>query len=117
MYAEAFAEEIKAGELAGAGLEAIAALKGAYASSGMGGLWQKRLVLYKQRSKQSYFPPFYLAGAYARIGEKDHALDCLMRAYAERSPLLMDIGVSPEFDSLRSDSRFADLLRRVGLPD
>jgi TolB-like protein/DNA-binding winged helix-turn-helix (wHTH) protein len=117
MYTEAFAEEMRAEELAGASPEAITALKEAFASSGMSGFWQKRLVLYKQRSKQSYFPPFHLAGAYARIGEKDHALDCLMRAYAERSPLLMDIGVSPEFDSLRSDARFSGLLRRVGLPD
>lgn len=117
MYTEAFAEDIKAEELAGASLEAIAGLKEAYASSGMSGFWQKRLLLYKQRSKRGYLPPFHLAGAYARIGEKDQALDCLMRAYAERSPLLMDIGVRPEFDSLRSDARFTDLLRRVGLPN
>jgi TolB-like protein/DNA-binding winged helix-turn-helix (wHTH) protein len=117
MYTEAFAEEVKAEELAGASPEAIAALKEAYASSGMSGFWHKRLVLYKQRSEQSYFPPFILAAAYARIGEEDQALACLMRAYAEHSPLLMDIGVRPEFDGLRSDPRFGDLLRRVGLPD
>jgi TolB-like protein/DNA-binding winged helix-turn-helix (wHTH) protein len=117
MYMEAFAEEIKSEELAGASLEAIAALKEGYVSSGMSGFWHKRLVLYKQRSRRSYLPPFHSAVAYARIGEKDHALDCLMRAYAERSPLLMGIGFLSEFDSLRSDARFSDLLRRVGLPD
>ena len=117
MYTEAIAEYIKAEALAGASPETIASLKEAYAVSGMTGFWQKQLLLYKQRSKQGYFPPFITAAIYAQTGKKDQALKYLERAYAERSPLLMDIKVRPEFDSLRSDPRFTDLLRRVGVSD
>jgi hypothetical protein len=40
----------------------------------------------------------------------------LQKAYAEHSSLLGHVKWDPRFDPLRSDPRFADLLRRVGLP-
>ncbi len=117
MYQEAVAEYSKAQVLTGAGPETIASLKEAYARSGMSGFWKKQLHVYKQRSKRSYFPTFLMAGTYARIGRKDQAFEFLEKSYAERSPLLLNIKMRCQFDSLRSDPRFADLLRRVGLPD
>ncbi len=42
--------------------------------------------------------------------------ELLEKGYSERSPLLVWLKVSPEFDGIRSDSRFTDLMRRVGLP-
>ena len=56
-----------------------------------------------------------MAATYARLGEKDQAFACLEKTYAEGSPMLMDVTVIPELDSLRADPRFADLLRRAGL--
>lgn len=117
MYREAIAEYLRAEALAGASPETIASLKDAYAVSGMRGFWQRQLYLYKQRSKQSYFSPFNIAAIYARIGEKDQALGSLEKTYAEHSPHLIAVKVRPEFDTLRSDPRFQDLVRRVGLPD
>ena len=47
---------------------------------------------------------------------KDQAFVWLDKAYEERSSSLTALKVDPELDSLRSDSRFAELLRRIGLP-
>jgi hypothetical protein len=50
------------------------------------------------------------------LGEKDDAFEFLEAAYQERASLLIYLGVRPTFDNIRSDSRFANLLRRMGLP-
>ena len=47
---------------------------------------------------------------------KDEAFEFLGRAYQERASLMIFLGVYPSFDNIRSDPRFADLLRRMGLP-
>ena len=52
---------------------------------------------------------------YAELGEKDKALETLNRMYEERAGELLWIKVDPRFDKLRSDPRFQDLLRRLGL--
>ncbi len=57
-----------------------------------------------------------LATYYTKIGDREHALQQLQAAYAERDGLLVLIAVQPEFGSLRSDSRFVDLVRKIGLP-
>ena len=70
----------------------------------------------KERSKQEYVSPYYLAMIYAGLDEKNKAFKCLEKAYKERSSWMPRLKVEPKFDRLRSDPRFADLLRRVGLP-
>jgi TolB-like protein/DNA-binding winged helix-turn-helix (wHTH) protein/Flp pilus assembly protein TadD len=55
-------------------------------------------------------PPVYVA-----VGRKDQAIALLQKAYAEHSSALVGIKVDPSYDPLRSDPRFQDLLRRVGL--
>ncbi len=55
------------------------------------------------------------AGDYAMLGDKDAAFADLDKAFSNRTGVLF-IKVDPEFDTLRSDSRFADLLHRIGLP-
>jgi eukaryotic-like serine/threonine-protein kinase len=54
------------------------------------------------------------AGDYAILGEKDAAFAALEKAFAIRQAVV-DINVDPRFDNIRSDPRFADLLRRIGL--
>ena len=49
------------------------------------------------------------------MGEHDKAFDCLWKAHEDRAQMLSEIKVEPLFDPLRSDPRFAELLRHVGL--
>ena len=56
------------------------------------------------------------AELYAFIGEKGKALDCLEQEYKARDYNLADIRVEPLYDSLRSEKRFKDLLRRMHFP-
>jgi hypothetical protein len=53
---------------------------------------------------------------YAKLGDKDAAFAALEKAFENRSGILY-IKCDPELDSIRSDPRFADLLRRMGLPE
>ena len=88
----------------------------AYAVSGQKGEAQKVLEQLNQRSKHSYFTPYFIATIYTGLGEKKQAFGWLEKAYQERSAFLTWLKVDPNLDSLRPDPRFADLLRRVGLP-
>jgi hypothetical protein len=53
--------------------------------------------------------------AYLRLGDKEKVFGWLAKAVEERNGLTLDFKVNPIFDSLRSDPRFQDLLRRIGL--
>ena len=66
-------------------------------------------------SKPSLAPPEYIAGIYLSLGEKEQALAWLERAYEARGDYLVFVKVDPLWDSLRSEPRFQDLMRRIGL--
>jgi hypothetical protein len=77
----------------------------------------KRLVaLQEEQAKRIYIDPAQIAGNYALLGEKDRAFSWLEKAYGEKSGFLPYIKAFPFFDSLRSDPRYAGLLKRMGLP-
>jgi tetratricopeptide (TPR) repeat protein len=93
--------------------------------SGLGqvyGLWgkkaeaQKIIAELRRLSKQRYVSPLYIALVYATLGESDNAFVWLEKAYEDHAPWLIELGIEPAWDKLRSDPRFIDLLRRVGLP-
>jgi tetratricopeptide (TPR) repeat protein len=67
-------------------------------------------------SKERYTPAISFAAVYAGLGEKDQAFAWLEKAYGERTSRLGYLKVKPLWDPLRSDPRFADLVRRIGLP-
>ena len=50
----------------------------------------------------------------ALVGDTEIAFEWLEKAFAERSPDLIELNADPVFDPLRPDPRFGDLLRRVG---
>jgi tetratricopeptide (TPR) repeat protein len=65
-------------------------------------------------SEQRYTSPLFIAFVYTALGEKARAFEWLERAYEERSYIQL-LAMSPLFDNLRPDPRFAELLRRIGL--
>ena len=70
----------------------------------------------KAASKQSFVPALFVALVYAGLEDKDQAFTWLEKAYEERFNRLAYLKVEALWDPLRSDPRFADLLRRVGIP-
>ena len=79
---------------------------------------EKVLAELKKLSEQHQASPYLVAIVYSGLGDKNQTFAWLDKAYQERSRLLgHGLKVSPVWDSLRTDPRFAELLRRVGLPE
>jgi TolB-like protein/Flp pilus assembly protein TadD len=88
----------------------------AYAVSGKKLEAEKALAELRQVSEKRYVNPFEIALIYIGLGNKDNAFDWLEKAYRQRSDLLVYLKVDPRLDPIRSDPRFVDLMRRVGIP-
>jgi TolB-like protein/DNA-binding winged helix-turn-helix (wHTH) protein len=88
----------------------------AYATAGYRGWLQARLLDLKKRSKQEQVSPFDFAEIYAAMGNADLAIKYLEAAYREHTFELVRLQVNPAYDSLHSDPRYRDLVRRIGLP-
>ncbi len=69
-----------------------------------------------QRMKERHVTPYWVAKINTGSGQNDEALKWLEKAYEERSGWLIWLKIDPTLDSLRSDSRFQDLLRRMNFP-
>jgi TolB-like protein/Tfp pilus assembly protein PilF len=93
-----------------------AALGHAYAKSQKTYEANKTLNELSEQSKQEYVSPLEIAAIYVALGDNEKAFQLLEEAYADRSFHLVNLNVSPRFESIRSDLRFQDLIRRVGLP-
>jgi tetratricopeptide (TPR) repeat protein len=87
-----------------------------YAVSGQRADAQHVLAELEKISKRHHVSPCLMAFIHAGLGEKDQAFGWLEKAYQERSAWLVYAKVDPKYDNLRSDPRFSNLLRRVGLP-
>ena len=81
---------------------------------GIRALARKHLTLLEELSQQSYVPPMAFAQLYTLLGEKGPAFTWLEKAYEERSPWMVFLAHDPAFETLRSDPRFTELVRRVG---
>jgi len=93
----------------------MGALVRAYAQAGRREEALRTLDELKRRQRKRYVPTAAFVNAYLGLGDNEQALVWLERAYQEQSNFLGLVKVSPYFDPLRSDPRFADLVRRVGL--
>jgi TolB-like protein/DNA-binding winged helix-turn-helix (wHTH) protein len=113
-YDRALEEFEKRASLAGAPHQEIVVVKQAYLKMGIKGLLNK--VLERELHSNSGQPDgIAVASIYSLLGEKDHAFDWLQKAYELRSPFIEELKSDPAFDNIRSDSRYPELLRRVGL--
>lgn len=114
-YSEGIQELEKAKTLEPKPLE-IGNLGYAYAKSGRKDEARKLLADLKEQSKRRYVAPFWIAMIYVGLDEKDDAFAWLEKAYQDREWWLIWIKMDPKLDSLRSDPRFTDLMRRIGFP-
>jgi len=114
MYEQAIAEYQKAIPASGDSPDELASLGFAYGRSGKRKEALQVIDELKARSKRSYIPPTLIAYVYGGLAETDQAFAWLDKAFDERDHMLVLLKVEPIFDGLRSDPRFAALLRRVG---
>jgi len=89
----------------------------AIAYAKMGRLEDARRVLNQriEKSRQQYVAADSIAAVYVALGDKEEAFRWLERAFDEHSAPMFYLACHPQFRSLRSDPRFADLLRRMGV--
>jgi TolB-like protein/DNA-binding winged helix-turn-helix (wHTH) protein/Flp pilus assembly protein TadD len=114
LYDEAVAEMQKAVQLSGDSPTCIANLARAYVASGKRSEAAKLLGDLKKRSNPGYSNASEIAMIYASFGDADQAMNWLEKGFEERfNPGVL---LRPGFDPLRSDSRFQNLVHRVGLP-
>jgi TolB-like protein len=79
-------------------------------------LWGDIKEKQKTRARNGFGQTGWIAADYALLGEKNKAFEWLENAFQEQDTALMYLKVDDRFDVLRSDPRFQDLLRRMGLP-
>jgi len=77
---------------------------------------RKMLDTLAMLSKKEFVTPYGMALIYAGLGEKDNAFHWLDKSYEEHSNFLVWLKVDPRWASIRSDKRYAELIRKVGLP-
>ena len=116
IYKEAMAEFEKAVSISPDDLAALTGLGYGYAVAGRSADAEKVLARLNELSKREFVSPVWMAKIYSGLGEKDKAFESLERAYEDRSIVSVAyIKTNPMLDPLRSDPRFAELLRRLNL--
>ncbi len=86
-----------------------------YARSGWRGIFERQLEQAKESENQGKTSPVLLARLYSRLENREQAFAYLEIAFSQRLMPMVTLRVQPDFDFLRSDPRFHDLLRRVNL--
>ena len=115
-FAEAIAEFQRAKTLSPNITQYQGGLGHAYGRAGKSAEARKVLNEVIEQSKRRYVSWFDIAAIYAGLDEKDQAFACLEKAYEQHGARLVHLKLVPLLDPLRSDPRFQDLLRRIGLP-
>lgn len=110
--------------------EAIAALRNAtelgpdnpfnyaslvYGLGRAGCIHEAKQIMDQLSANYSYVPRWFLASMWVGLNDKERALRALEEAFSDREPCLVSLKVDPIFDPLREESRFAKMIRRVGL--
>jgi tetratricopeptide (TPR) repeat protein len=117
MYPEAIASVEKAMSLAGRTPRLVKSLAKAYALSGRKDEAKTLLRELQERATSEYVLPTYFAEVYASLGDTDEAIRWLEKGYQERNWDMLFLRISPRWESLRSDPRFDDLVRRMKFPE
>jgi TolB-like protein len=118
MYPQVIEEWKIFGRLSGYQVDAdfAAAADQGFRSSGWKGALTKAIQFRQAQRKTGYFSAFDIAALYADLGDKEQAFHWLDIAYQEHDWELIILNTTFAFDPLRSDPRFAQMVRKVGLP-
>ncbi len=120
MYPQALAEYDKISDqdkVTAAENQFVAGMLGwVYAVSGRRTAALKIAQEFKDLSVHAYVDFYWSAVIYAGLGDKDEAFRLLQKGYEQHSVGILYLGADPFWKGMLSDPRYADLLRRVGLP-
>ena len=118
MYPQVIEEWKMYGQLSGDRSESefASALEQGFRSAGWKGALTKGIEIRAAQRKTGYSSAYRIAELYADLGHKEAAFRWLNTAYQERDSLLVGLKTDFVLDPLRSDPRFAELVRKVGLP-
>jgi tetratricopeptide (TPR) repeat protein len=118
MYPQAIEEWKAYGKLTGERSDSdyAAALEQGFRSGGWKGALSKTIETMKDQRKTGYSVTYNIAESYADLGDKEQAFQWLNTAFQEHDIGLMGLKTDFLFDRVRSDPRFAELVRKVGLP-
>ncbi len=105
-------EWLKAQTSWGATPDELVVFQRAYARSGIQGIFEERAKQSRNQGRKA--SDISVMSAYA--GENELALQYLERGYRERDDGMVKLRIEPAFEGLRTDARFQDLVRRIGLP-
>jgi DNA-binding winged helix-turn-helix (wHTH) protein/TolB-like protein/Flp pilus assembly protein TadD len=115
-YDESLAELQKVLKNTGGNTTEVADRGYVYAVSGRAAEARAALAELQQVSQRRYVSPYGIAEDYAGLGRNDEAFEWMGKALKVRDNTLVLVGVDPRLDALRSDARFAQLVKGVGLP-
>jgi TolB-like protein len=118
MYPQVIEEWKTFGRLSGYQVNAdfAAAAEQGFRSSGWRGALTQAIEFRQAQRKTGYFSAFDIAALYADLGDREQAFRWLDIAYQEHDWELIILNTTFAFDPLRSDPRFAEMVRKVGLP-
>ena len=112
---DAVGEYVRVAARRGATPADIDALRASYHAGGLRAFWTQWLA-FDERTSSGDPRALRMAATLARIGDTDRAIEWLERAYRERDPGLVYLGVAPDWEPLREDPRVIELLSRMRLP-
>ena len=112
MHSEAVAEAKRAAELSG---NSQSEAYRAYALAKWGKPSEARTVLNAllKSSTETYVPPYNIALAYNAVGEREKAIDYLEKGFSEKDVRMVFLKIEPQWDNLRAEPRFRDLMKRM----
>jgi TolB-like protein/DNA-binding winged helix-turn-helix (wHTH) protein/Tfp pilus assembly protein PilF len=116
MYTEALREMTRAKDLFPNNLALQADIGHVYAISGNSAEAEKVIAHLKQESKRRYVSSYEIALIYVGLEKNDQAMEWLNKALSERCDQMIYLNADPRLDPVRSDPRFRDLVRQVGIP-
>ena len=117
MFTQALTHAETLRRLYGDGPEYWAILTHIYGRAGQLGRARREMDKLEKLNRLEQMNPIIMLDAYLAVGNKEEALAELDKACSEHFGAIISLKVDPAFDPLRSDPRFQDLLRRVGLAD